>query len=227
MIIISPNNPTGSVLEPAVRSALCCLAREHGLILLADEVYRDFAWDKPHASFLAEDSENLVGIASFSKSYGMSGWRLGYLTAAPEVIAGAVKAADTLHICPPQPAQLLAEDILSSSPDYPAGFREDLQASRNRLVAALQPLWENERIGGIRSSGGFYVFLRLFPEKPQSGWDIARRLVDEFSLAVVPGEAFGMEKGPYIRLSYGNIRAADMVDPAARLARALEAVLCS
>lgn len=225
VIVISPNNPTGAVVDRNVRSELLRLSREKGIVLISDEAYRDFAWDRPHLSPLAEDRENTVGIFSFSKSFGMAGWRLGFLAAPQEVIAGAAKAADTLHICPPLPAQLLAEEVLISESDYPARFREDMKESRDALIAALRPLQEQGLTGSPQSAGGFYLFLRLFPQESRSGRNISRRLVEEFSLAVVPGEAFGAVKEPHIRLSYGNIRAAEMSRTAGRLAAALSEVL--
>ncbi|MHB8054691.1 MAG: pyridoxal phosphate-dependent aminotransferase [Candidatus Aminicenantales bacterium] len=225
MILISPNNPTGAVADRNVLDELLRLAREHRLVLISDEAYRDFAWDSPHVSPLASDSENVIGIFSFSKSFGMAGWRLGFMSAPRELIVQAVKAADTLHICPPVPAQMLAEEILVSEPAYPEQFRKDMKEARDRLIAALRPLHERGLIGKLRGAGGFYLFIRLEPEIARSGWEIARRLVDEFALAVVPGEAFGMDEHPYLRLSYGNIRAAEMGPAADRLAEALGILL--
>jgi len=225
MIVISPNNPTGAMAGRETWSALLAIAQRSGLALITDEAYRDFAWDGPHVSPLSMDAENVIGVFSFSKSYGMAGWRLGFLCALPQLIAQAVKVADTLHICPPVPAQILAEDVLESEPDYPQRFRDNMKASRDRLIAALRPLHDGGLISEPRGAGGFYIFIRLKPEHPRSGWEIARRLVDDYSLAVVPGEAFGMEGRPWLRLSYGNIRAAEM-DPAAdRLAAALADIL--
>jgi aspartate/methionine/tyrosine aminotransferase len=225
MIVISPNNPTGAVIDETTQNELIALSREHGFAYLSDEAYRDFAWDGPHRSASTGGSDNVVGIFSFSKSFGMAGWRLGFMTGPEELIAGAIKASDTLHICPPIPAQLLAEEVLVSEPDYPRKFRPDMCASRDLLISALRPLREQRLIGELRSAGGFYLYLRLIPAVLQSGWDITRRLIDEFSLAVVPGEAFGTEDGPCVRLSYGNIQAADMPQTAARLAEALSRVL--
>jgi len=227
IIVISPNNPTGAVAGRETWDRLLQIARQAGIILIADEAYRDFAWDGPHVSPLTMDTENVIGVFSFSKSYGMAGWRLGFLLAPPELVVQAVKAADTLHICPPAPAQLLAEDILESEPDYPRRFRDDMKASRDRLIAALRPLHARGLINEPRGEGGFYVFIRLTPKHPQSGWEIARRLADEYALAAVPGEAFGMEGSPWLRLSYGNIRAAEMDSAADRLAEALAEILRS
>ena len=225
MIVISPNNPTGVLTGREVWDELLRISRQSGLTLIADEAYRDFAWDGPHVSPLSMDGDDVVGVFSFSKSYGMAGWRLGFLCAPPQLIAQAVKAADTLHICPPAPAQLLAEDVLEFEPDYPQRFRDNMKASRDRLISALRPLHDGGLISEPRGAGGFYVFIRLKPEHPQSGWEIARRLVDEYALAVVPGEAFGMAERPWLRLSYGNIRAAEMDSAADRLAAALSNIL--
>jgi aspartate/methionine/tyrosine aminotransferase len=225
MIVISPNNPSGAVLDPGNIEALAVLAREKGIWLIADEAYRDFAWERPHVSPLALAAENVAGVYSFSKSFGMAGWRLGFLHAPVEVVAQAAKAADTLHICPGLPAQLLAEEALAAEPRYPAGFREEMQRSRDLLAAALAPLHAQGRIGEAASAGGFYLFLPLDAERARSGGEVAERLVLEHAVAVVPGEAFGMERRPFLRLSYGNLRPAAMAAAAPRLAAALAAVL--
>lgn len=144
-----------------------------------------------------------------------------------EVVAQAVKAADTLHICPGLPAQLLAEEALAAEPRFPERFREEMKRSRDLLVAALAPLREQGRIGGLAAAGGFYLFVPLDPHLARSGWEVAGRLVKEFAVAVVPGEAFGMSERPFLRLSYGNIRPELMSTAAPRLAEALGKVLAS
>lgn len=225
LIVISPHNPTGAVVDGAARDELLRLSREHGFAYLSDEAYRDFAWDERPVSGRTRGADDAVGIYSFSKSFGMAGWRLGFMIAPSNVISGALKAADTLHICPPIPAQILAEEALAADPAYPEKFRADMRESRDVLVSALRRLRDQGLAGDPRSAGGFYVFLRLAPVRAQSGWNIARRLIEDHAVAVVPGEAFGMKEAPYIRLSYGNIRAAEMPQAADRLADALGEVL--
>jgi aspartate/methionine/tyrosine aminotransferase len=227
MIVISPNNPSGARVDARVYAELLRLSGERGIPLISDEAYRDFAWDASHVSPLEVNVDGVVGVYSFSKSFGMAGWRLGFVHAPKELIDAATKAADTLHICPPLPAQILAEEALAVEPSYPARFRREMMESRDLLIAALRPLHENELIGGLRSAGGFYLFVRLFPRKLQSGWELVRRLVEEHSLAAVPGEAFGMGEHPHLRLSYGNIRPGEMESAAPRLAAALERLLGS
>lgn len=225
MIVISPNNPSGAVLAQRNVEELAALAREKGIWLIADEAYRDFAWERPHVSPLALAAERVVGVFSFSKSFGMAGWRLGFLHAPEEVVAQAAKAADTLHICAGLPAQLLAEEALGEAPRYPEGFREEMLRSRDLLAAALAPLRAKGLIGEAAGAGGFYLFVPLDAERAPSGQEVAERMVLEHGLAVVPGEAFGMEKRPFLRLSYGNIHPADMTAAAPRLAAALAALL--
>ena len=227
MIVISPDNPSGAVLERRNVEELAALAGKKGIWLISDEAYRDFAWDRPHVSPLALASERIVGVFSFSKSFGMAGWRLGFLHAPDEVVAQAAKAADTLHICAGLPAQLLAEEALEVEPRYPEGFREGMMRSRDLLAAALAPLRAQGLIGEAKSAGGFYLFVPLDPKKARSGREAAERLVVEHGVAVVPGEAFGMRQRPFLRLSYGNLPPAAMAAAAPRLASALAAVFGS
>jgi aspartate/methionine/tyrosine aminotransferase len=225
LIVVSPGNPGGAMVDRAGYQGLLALAVEHRFYLISDEAYRDFAWEEPHLSPLAMTGENVIGVFSFSKSYGMAGWRLGFLNASEAFIAQAVKAADTLHICPPLPAQILAEEVLAAEPGYPQRFRPDMKESRDRLIAALQPLGERGLTGELRSAGGFYLFVRFTPNHPWSGWELARQLIEEHGMAALPGEPFGMEEEPYLRLSYGNIRSAEMKTFAPRLAAALGELL--
>ena len=227
MIVISPNNPSGAVLLRRNVEELAALAQKNGIWLISDEAYRDFAWDRPHVSPLALAAERVVGVFSFSKSFGMAGWRLGFLHAPDEVVAQAAKAADTLHICAGLPAQILAEEALETEPRYPENFFADMKKARDLLAAALAPLRAQGLIGEARSAGGFYLFVPLDPRRASSGQEVAERLVLEHGLAVIPGEAFGMPQLPYLRLSYGNIRPAAMETAAPRLAAALAAVLGS
>lgn len=227
MIVISPNNPSGAVLLRRNVEELAALAQKNGIWLISDEAYRDFAWDRPHVSPLALAAERVVGVFSFSKSFGMAGWRLGFLHAPDEVVAQAAKAANTLHICAGLPAQILAEEALETEPRYPENFFADMKKARDLLAAALAPLRAQGLIGEARSAGGFYLFVPLDPRRASSGQEVAERLVLEHGLAVIPGEAFGMPQLPYLRLSYGNIRPAAMETAAPRLAAALAAVLGS
>lgn len=227
MIVISPNNPSGAVLERRNAGELAALARQKGIWLISDEAYRDFAWDRPHVSPLALAEEGVAGVFSFSKSFGMAGWRLGFLHAPEKVVAQAAKAADTLHICAGLPAQLLAEEALEAEPRYPEGFRVEMKRSRDLLSAALAPLRAQGLIDEAASAGGFYLFVPLAAGRAHSGREAAERLVLEHGVAVVPGEAFGMEQRPFLRFSYGNIRPAAMEAAAPRLAAALAAVLGS
>lgn len=225
MIVISPNNPSGAVLERRNVEELAALARKKGIWLIADEAYRDFAWERPHVSPLALGPESVAGVYSFSKSFGMAGWRLGFLHAPEEVVSQAAKAADTLHICAGLPAQLLAGEALATEPLYPEGFLGEMKRSRDLLTAALAPLRAQGLIGEATSAGGFYLFVPLDAKRAGSGRGIAERLVREHGVAVVPGEAFGMERRPFLRLSYGNIRPEAMEAAASRLAAALAVVL--
>ncbi len=227
MIVISPNNPNGAVLERRHVEEIAALAREKGIWLISDEAYRDFAWDRPHVSPLATAGGNVIGVFSFSKSFGMAGWRLGFMHAPGEVIGQALKAADTLHICAGLPAQILAEEALAEKPGYPESFRGAMRRSRDLLVAALQPLCASGLLGALRSAGGFFLFVSLDPRRAASGWEAARLLVLEQGVATVPGEVFGMHGRPFLRISYGNLPPEAMSTAAPRLAAALAAILAA
>jgi aspartate/methionine/tyrosine aminotransferase len=224
MIINSPANPTGAMIDLSALEGLAALARKHGIIIISDEPYLHFAWDRPHISPLSLDEELTIGLFSFSKSYGMSGWRLGWMKVPRPLVTHCIKAADTLHICAPVASQILGEEIMKGHRDSVQKFQPDMKKARDILAAELQPLAFRGLIGAPRSEGGFYIFLRL--EGPRcSGWDVASQLVKTRGVATVPGEPFGMEGAPYIRISYGNLPSFQAKIAAPLLRSALESVL--
>jgi aspartate aminotransferase/aminotransferase len=189
IIVNSPANPSGAVLSPECLRGLALLAREHGVLLFSDEIYSAFCYDGPFHS-PAEFNEDVLVFHGFSKSYGMTGWRLGYAHGPRRVIEEMIKLQQFSFVCAPsmvQHAGVAAWDWDAS------GFVAEYRRKRDRLCAGLK-----ERYDLVQPGGAFY----LFPKVP---WGTATEFVSEAvrnQLLVIPGNVFS-RRDTHFRISYG------------------------
>jgi aspartate aminotransferase/aminotransferase len=211
LVINNPNNPAGRVYSRAELTAIREQCRERGVYLLVDEAYSDFVLDGSFASLaeLAPDRAGVIVVNSLSKNLGMSGWRVGYTIAHPELLRHLLKLNQHLLTCGPT--------ILLH---YLARYFEDILAVT--LPQVRQVVEKRERVArmmdalGLRRLEGastFYFFVSI-DEFPGSDMEFALSLLMEHGVAVVPGSAYGASTGRYVRVSVGT-------ESEERLARAL------
>jgi hypothetical protein len=203
ILLVSPSNPTGTVIPPDLLREFYFLARQHRIALVLDETYSDFVEGMPHDLFTLEDwHSSLVQVMSFGKSYALTGYRAGLLAAAPAFIEQALKLQDTMTVCQPRITQLALQYGLE---------RLDEWVAANRLMMSLRHnLFVNEfTLPGNRfrlvASGSFFAWVR-HPFAGRTGREVARRLAVESGLLTLPGEVFGPGLEGYLRLAFGNIR---------------------
>ena len=196
VIVNSPVNPTGRVLGADEISDLVELAREHNLWIVFDQVYADMVYDRSMAypQTLTSGFERTLVVDSFSKSFGMTGWRLGYLALPPGIAKSAVKFIQHSIYCVPGFIQLagiealrLADELL---PRYRAVFRKRLETA----CAAIDSI---DGISCAMPDAGFF----LFPKVAGDDVAVARRWLDELNIAVMPGSAFGGGGTGHLRIS--------------------------
>lgn len=230
ILVNSPSNPTGAVATRERLAAIDDLAREHGLVVISDEIYSDFVFGgHSHTcwySLAADAPKRAVIVSGVSKSFAMTGWRVGWMVA-PEPVAKACTrlqghlTSNISEIC--QAAALAA---LGAPPEYRARFVADLEDKR-AIVSGLLGGVPGIDLGAM-PGGAFYVFPRvdaLFGRRTPggqvlgSGADVAGFLLDEGGVATVPGEAFGEPR--CVRLCYALARDV-LVDGLGRIARAVE-----
>jgi aspartate/methionine/tyrosine aminotransferase len=217
VVCINPNNPTGTVFSDREIRGLVDLCGRHDWVLYYDEVYRLLAFgDEPplHPFRVDGGRERTLVIGSFSKLFGMTGWRVGYLIAPPEMIRQLLKIQDTTLICAPVPAQRLAADCLRRFPDYPAGYREDLR----RRAAALAG--EIRAIAGLRwrqPAGALFTMIAYPGDRPSQ--EVAEALIRTEGVVVIPGAAFGRSGEGQLRVSFGFADEARIREAGARLGR--------
>jgi aspartate aminotransferase len=194
VILNSPCNPTGKILDGKTLKKLNDLAVGNNITILSDEVYSDFSFT-PHASILQVPDANHITVKSFSKPYGMTGFRLGYAISNPETIK---KMATIQHLqvtCAPefiQHAGIAALDCQDEVSRY-ASIMESRLKTVSRLLKPL-PVSFHE------PEGGFYIFLRM-AEDTMSGFEFADRLLSEQKVCLQPGILYGHEFSPYFRIS--------------------------
>ncbi len=200
ILINSPNNPTGAVYPGKELEKIARLALAHRLYIISDEAYGVFVYDAMKAESLFDFKQirdRLVVIRSFSKAYSMTGFRLGYLAAASDIVAavGRLQSHLTGNAC--TFAQYGALAALDMDKDIVAQWRNELEKKRDYAFGRTRKLFEC-----LKPRGAFYLFpdVRRHLKNSMTAVDFAARLLDKYGVAVVPGEAFGLPG--HIRISY-------------------------
>jgi aspartate aminotransferase/aminotransferase len=188
ILVNSPANPTGKVHDRATLRDLALLARERRIVLLSDEVYNAFCYDEPFAS-PAEFSDEVVVVDGFSKTYGMTGWRLGFCHGPRRLIEAMGKLQLLTYVCAPSIVQHAGVAALDHDV---SGIIGDYRRKRDWLCDALQDVYEI-----ARPEGAFYIF----PRVPWGDGDsfIAEAIAS--NLLVLPGRAFS-RRDTHFRVSY-------------------------
>ncbi len=195
IILNSPGNPTGGVLSREVLKGVGDLASDAGIPILSDEVYDDIVYDAPHISPL-EFNENAIVVKGFSKSYAMTGLRLGYAYAYEDVIEAMLKVHQYIQASTCSLSQRAALAALSCS----SYLSEMVEQLRRRRELILRELGEIPGVGCSPPGGAFYVFPNF--SRYGSSQALAMRLLREAKVVVTPGTAFGARGEGYIRLSF-------------------------
>ena len=193
IVINSPCNPTGSVIEKEDLKAIADLATDKDLIIFSDEVYEKIIYDKKHYSFQAY-TDNAVTINAFSKSYAMTGLRIGYCSSNPDIIAEILKVHQYNVACIDTATQRAAITALTGPQQCVTDMTNEFRKRRDLVVESLN----NMGLKCINPEGAFYVFFEN--DNPQ---EFVNKAVKE-DVILVPGGAFGTAGQNYIRLSYAQ-----------------------
>ena len=225
VVTISPNNPSGAVYPEETLRAINALCRERGLYHISDEAYEYFVYDdRLHFSpaSLGDSTRHTISLFSLSKAYGFSSWRIGYMLIPTHLFEAVRKVQDTNLICPPLASQYAAIGALDTGRDYCDERIRQIARNRQFVIGELRKL--DCVMDGVRSDGAFYVFIRLNTKLPDM--EVVERLIRDFRIAVMPGSAFGMEHGCYLRISYGALDEATLEEGMQRLSSGLNAIIC-
>ena len=188
IMLSSPSNPTGAVLDADTQRALAELARERGILLISDEIYRAFHYDGPPLSPAKYDPDVLV-IEGFGKTYGITGWRLGWAHGPKRLIAEMAKLQQFTFVCAPSVVQWAGVAAMDFDP---SDIVADYKRKRDLLVAGLKDVYDM-----VVPGGAFYLF-------PKAPWGTGTEFVTaaiERNLLVIPGSAFSA-RDTHFRVSY-------------------------
>lgn len=199
LILSYPNNPTGAVMEKEDLEALLPVIQKHDLIVISDEIYGELTYGVKHCSIagLPGMGERTVIINGFSKSFAMTGWRLGYALGNHEMIEQMVKIHQFTVMCAPTISQYAAIEAMEQGDGDIEAMRESYDQRRKFLYHELQRLG----LPCFEPQGAFYMFPNIREFGLSSG-EFALKLLKEEKVAVVPGDSFGECGEGFVRISY-------------------------
>lgn len=207
IVLNNPHNPVGVTFTPDEVEQLAELAKRYNLILLADEVYDNFVYDVKFRSVLSDPEwrDYVIYANGFSKTFSMTGWRLGYLVVRRDVCRDIVKFATNVYSCPNSFAQKGA--VVALRGDW-GPVRKMVEAFRERRDLIFSLLRKVPGFEVWKPTGAFYVFprvARILEMLKLTTWDFAKILLEKYGVVVLPGSAFPERGGDgFIRMSYAT-----------------------
>ena len=209
VLVNSPANPTGAVLDGETLADLVTTVADADATVVADEIYHGLSYDTTEHTVL-EYTDDAFVLDGFSKRYGMTGWRLGWVVAPPEYVDAVNRVAQNVLISAPSFVQDAGVAALDTDEQWLAANRETYRARRDRLLDIVDS-WGLDP--GYTPEGAYYVLADV-SELPGSALDVADLFLEDAGVAVTPGVDFGDEAAEYVRLSYATDESA--LDEAAR-----------
>jgi aminotransferase len=203
LMINFPNNPTGAVMRIEHLKAIADIVTDHDLLLISDEVYAELTYEGKHtaAATVGDLRERTITLNGFSKAYAMTGWRIGYLCAPPEICDAALKIHQYVMLCAPVMGQIAATEAIRNGEEDKNSMVREYHVRRNLFVEGLN------RIGlpCHTPEGAFYAF----PSTQKTGLSdeaFAEQLLTRERVAVVPGSVFGEGGESHLRCAYAVSR---------------------
>jgi aspartate/methionine/tyrosine aminotransferase len=220
VVTISPNNPTGAVYSAETLAQVNQLCRKRGIYHISDEAYEYFTYDGVKhispASF-ADSNKHTISLYSLSKAYGFASWRIGYMVIPKHLLMSVKKVQDTNLICPPVISQYAAKAALEVGCSYCQPYLQEIAKVRKIVLNKLQTL--NNICTVNHANGAFYFFLKVNTEI--NDFELVKRLITDYQVAVIPGSTFGMECGCYLRIAYGALQSDTALEGISRLIEGL------
>jgi aspartate/methionine/tyrosine aminotransferase len=228
IVTVSPNNPSGAVYPAGTLRAVNQICAEHGLYHISDEAYEYFTYeDARHYTAASGDgtAPHTISLFSMSKSFGFASWRIGWMVYPAHLESAMRKVQDTLLICPPVISQYAALGALETGVGYVHEKLRGIARLRAIVQRALATLVAERRCEVPPAPGAFYFLLRVHSSRP--ALELAEQLIREHRVAVIPGNAFGLGNGCYLRVAYGALQEETVTDGIGRLVRGLQAMVRS
>ena len=222
LITISPNNPTGQVYPKRVLQQINEICKDHQLYHISDEVYEYFIYEKQsHISpcIFDEDIQHTITLYSCSKSFGMSGYRVGFMVIPSHLYNEVLKVQDTIGIAAPSLSQIGAVQALPIGQLYIKQFIDEINSIRLLFYETLK---KEKKIHIVQPNGAMYFFIHLQTEK--KSWDLSKKLIESYKVITIPGDVFDVPY-PSLRVSFGNLNKKESSIGLDRLINGLENLL--
>ncbi len=200
LVLPFPNNPTGSIMEKKDLEEIAQVCLEHDIFVLSDEIYSELTYNgENHVSIASVPGmkERTIVINGFSKSYAMTGWRLGYVAGPKEILKQMIKIHQFVIMCAPTNSQYAAIEALKNGDKDVEMMRESYNQRRRYLLNAFSEMG----LDCFEPYGAFYMFPSI-KKFGMTSEEFANRLLQEEKVAVVPGTAFGQCGEGFLRISY-------------------------
>lgn len=199
LVLPFPNNPTGSIMEKEDLEAIAQVVIENDLFVISDEIYSELTYGLPHVSIasLPGMRERTITINGFSKSYAMTGWRLGYACGPKEIIEQMLKIHQFAIMCAPTTSQYAAVEALRNGDEDVEKMRQEYDGRRRYLLHRLREMG----MECFEPYGAFYMF-PCIKKFGMTSEEFAKQLLEKEKVAVVPGTAFGQSGEGFLRISY-------------------------
>ncbi len=214
LVLCTPSNPTGAVIQRDELDRIVFEAASRGIRVISDETYMHFVFDGEHASAASSRAwtDNVIVVGTFSKSFAMTGWRVGYLLADSRVCEQAIKIQDAMIICAPVISQRAVDAAIREDWNYAIRFHDELRTRREVLRAGIASIpglhWEP-------TGGGFFAFVRF--RHHLGSHQLAAAILEAIHVVTIPGNAFGESGEGFLRLSYGAVGVNELKEACERL----------
>lgn len=203
ILLNTPSNPTGRVLDRKSLQELMEIAKDRELKIISDEAYEDLVYEKEHVSIgsMEDEPDQIISIFTLSKSYSMTGWRSGYTVASEEVIKNMARVIEHTYTCAPPFIQKASAYALENGERFIQKFLEEFREKRDFVYKRLNEI-EGVECGPME--GAFYAF----PEynKRIKSEELAKGLLKKHDVALLPGTAFGRNGEHHVRISFSGSR---------------------
>ncbi len=201
IMLCSPNNPTGTMLSKHELEEIANLAKKYDLLIIADEIYAELAYDEEYTSMAAieEMKERTILVSGFSKGFAMTGWRLGFVCSPPEISNAMLKVHQYALMCASTMAQYAAIEALKNGRPEVDEMIKSYRRRRNYIVQSFNEIGLECHNPG----GAFYAFPSI-KSTGLSSQEFAEQLLLKEGVAVVPGDVFGESGEGHIRCSYAT-----------------------
>ncbi|MCK4650543.1 pyridoxal phosphate-dependent aminotransferase [Candidatus Babeliales bacterium] len=202
IIFSNPWNPLGIIISKKEILELLDWCEKNKIYLIIDEAYKDYCFDNTFESVipLINQSEFIIEVSSFSKSMGMSGWRIGYIVTHPNLCEQMGKTQDAILNCPNVPSQYAVFYALNY-PQFTDQFYKIIKSNFDLSIQTLAPLVKEKIFNIQKPSGGFFLFLKT---EIKDATDLCMNILSKAKVSLVPGKFFGPSGSPFLRLCYAR-----------------------